>query len=90
VIVVSNSSPLISMARSLMADLAILDERAARRLAQARGIAVIGCVGVMESGFRRGLVPDLRESYRALLTQGTRIDRYILNRSLAACALPPL
>ena len=78
------------LAQSMKADLAIIDERAARRWAQAGGLAVIGCVGVIETGFRRGLVPDLRESYLTLLAQGTRIDRHILNRSLAACGLPSL
>jgi predicted nucleic acid-binding protein len=78
------------LARSLRADLAIIDERAARRLAQTSGLAVMGCVGILETGFRRGLVLDLRASYHELLLQGIRIDRQILNRSLAACGLAPL
>jgi predicted nucleic acid-binding protein len=78
------------LARSLQADLALIDERAARRLAQASGLAVMGCVGILETGFRRGLVADLRRSYQELLAQGIRIDRPILNRSLVACGLPSL
>jgi predicted nucleic acid-binding protein len=78
------------LACSLRADLAIIDERAARRLAQASGLAVMGCVGILEMGFRRGRVVDLRASYQELLVQGIRIDRQILNRSLAACGLPSL
>ena len=78
------------LARSLQADLAIIDERAARRLAQASGQAVMGCVGIIETGFRRGLVADLRRSYQELLAQGIRIDQQILNRSLAACGFPSL
>lgn len=78
------------LARSLPADLAIIDERAARRLAQAGGLAVMGCVGILETGFRRDLVADLRRSCQELLAQGIRIDRQILNRSLAACGLPAL
>lgn len=78
------------LARSLQADLAIIDERAARRLAQAGGLAVMGCVGILETGFRRGLVADLRRSYQELLAQGIWIDPRILNRSLAACGLPSL
>jgi uncharacterized protein len=80
----------VSLARSVRADLAIMDERAARRLAQASGLAVMGCVGVLETGFRRGLVADLRHSYQELLARGIRIDREILNRGLAACHLRPL
>jgi predicted nucleic acid-binding protein len=75
------------LARSSPADLAIIDERAARRLAQASGLAVIGCVGILEVGFRRGLVADLRWSYQELLIQGIRVDRQILNHSLATCGL---
>ena len=78
------------LASLLRADLAIIDERAARRLAQASGLAVMGCVGILEMGFRRGRVVDLRASYQELLVQGIRIDRQILNRSLAACGLPSL
>ena len=78
------------LASSLRADVAIIDERAARRLAQASGLAVMGCVGILEMGFRRGRVVDLRASYQELLVQGIRIDRQILNRSLAACGLPSL
>ena len=78
------------LARSLSADLAIIDERIARRLARARDIEVIGCVGILETCFRRGLEVDLRRSYQELLVQGIRIDRTLLNRSLAACGLPSL
>jgi predicted nucleic acid-binding protein len=80
----------VRLARMLPADLAIIDERAARRLAQADGVAVMGCVGLLETGFHRGLVPDLRQSYQDMLDQGIRIDRQILNRSLAACGVAAL
>jgi predicted nucleic acid-binding protein len=60
------------------------------RFAQASGLAVMGCVGILETGFRRGRVVDLRASYQELLVQGIRIDRQILNHSLAACGLPSL
>jgi predicted nucleic acid-binding protein len=80
----------VELAQAMKADLAIIDERAARDLAQARGVAVMGCVGLLEAGFRRGLVPDLRQGYLELLAQGTYINRSILNRSLAAFGLPRL
>jgi hypothetical protein len=80
----------VRLARALRADLAIIDERAARRLAQTHGLVVMGCVGILETGFRRGLVPDLRWSYQELLAQGIRIDRQLLDQSLAACGLPAL
>jgi predicted nucleic acid-binding protein len=80
----------VRLARALRADLAVIDERAARRMVQTHGLAVMGCVGILETGFRRGLVPDLRRSYQEMLAQGIRIDRQLLNQSLAACGLPSL
>ena len=50
----------------------------------------MGCVGILETAFRRGLVPDLRQSYQEMLAQGIRIDRQLLNHSLASCGLPSL
>ncbi|MCZ7634710.1 MAG: hypothetical protein M5U12_00710 [Verrucomicrobia bacterium] len=80
----------VRLAQSLPADLALLDERAARRLARASGVAVMGCVGLLETAFRRGFLPDLRASYQRLLAEGIWIDTRLLNRSLAACDLPSL
>ena len=78
------------LAQKLSADLAIIDERAARRLGQSQGLAVMGCVGILERGYGRKLVPDLRAAYASLLANGIRIDRHILNQSLATLNLPPL
>ena len=78
------------LARALPAELAIIDERSARRLAQAQGVTVIGCVGILERGHRRGFVPDLRDAYGQLLVHGIRIDRQILDQSLTSVGLPPL
>jgi predicted nucleic acid-binding protein len=50
----------ILLGRKLKPDLAIIDKRSARRLAQANGLAVMGCVGILETGHRRGLVEDPR------------------------------
>lgn len=50
------------LARTLSADFAIIDERSARRLARAQGVAVMGCVGILEFGFRPGFVPDFGSS----------------------------
>jgi uncharacterized protein len=80
----------ILLAQALRADLMIIDERAARRLGQAQGLAVMGCVGILERGHRRGLVPDLRQTYESLLMHGIRIDCQILDQSLTSLGLPPL
>jgi len=78
------------LAQELGADLAIIDERAARLLATQHGVKVMGCVGLLETGHRQGRLSDLRATYRQLLAQGVHIDREILNRSLAGLNLPTL
>ena len=80
----------ILLAQELSADLAIVDERAARRLAQKQGVKVIGCIGILEVAARKGLVPDLRATYQRLLATGTFIDKQVLNRSLTAFRLPAI
>lgn len=50
----------------------------------------MGCVGILERSHRRGLVPDLRQTYASLLAHGIRIDRQILDQSLTSLGLPPL
>ena len=78
------------LARAIAADLAIVDERIARRFAHDQGLKVMGCVGILEISYRRGLVKDLRSIYAQLLAQGIHIDRNLLNQSLASLKLPPL
>jgi predicted nucleic acid-binding protein len=80
----------ILLAKSLEADLVLLDEWKARRIAREAGLAITGCLGVMEAGSRRGLVPDLRQAYIDLLRQGIRFDIGLLQDSLARLGLPKL
>jgi uncharacterized protein len=80
----------ILLAQELAADLAIIDERAARLLAMQHGVKVMGCVGVLEIGHRQGRVNDLRAVYERMLSKGVHIDREILNYSLARLNLGKL
>jgi uncharacterized protein len=80
----------IYLARSLAADLILLDERKARRVASEAGAFVIGCVGMLEGAARRGLVPDLRQVYIDLLQHGIRFDIKLLQDSLARLGLTKL
>jgi predicted nucleic acid-binding protein len=50
----------------------------------------MGCVGILERGYGRKLVADLRKAYLSLLAQNIRIDREILNQSLATQRLPAI
>lgn len=80
----------ILLAKELAADLALIDECRARVLAQAEGVSPFGVIGVLELGYRKGENVDLRQAYQSLLTIGARVDRRVLNQSLAACSLPLL
>lgn len=78
----------ILLAKEQSADLAIIDERKARQLAQSEGIAVVGTIGILEEAYGRRLVKDLRKPYEALLATGTYLDPHLLNRSLSQLNLP--
>lgn len=80
----------ILLAKALPADLVLLDEWKARRVAHGAGLSVVGCLGALEAGSRKGLVPDLRASYIELLRQGIRFDLRLLQQSLARLGLPKL
>jgi predicted nucleic acid-binding protein len=80
----------ILLAKSLQADLVLLDEWKARRVARDAGLAVLGCLGILEAGARKGLIPDLRQTYIDLLRQGIRFDIKLLQDSLFRLGLPKL
>ncbi len=81
---------LFSWPRASVADLVLLDEWKARRVARDAGLSVVGCLGILEVGARRGLVPDLRQAYTDLLRHGIRFDIKLLQDSLARLGLPKL
>jgi len=80
----------ILLAKALPAELVLLDEWKARRVAQKAGLSVVGCLGVLEAAARKGLVPNLRSAYLDLLRQGIRFDLRLLQESLARLGLPKL
>jgi uncharacterized protein len=80
----------ILLAKHLQADVTLLDEWKARRVALAAGLSVVGCLGVLEVSVRKGLVSDLRQAYIDLLRQGIRFDLRLLQDSLARFGLPEL
>jgi predicted nucleic acid-binding protein len=80
----------ILLAKELTASVAVIDERRARRLAVTEGLAVSGSIAVLESGYRKKYVSDLRAAYRQLLTANIWIDQKKLNQSLASFGLSPL
>ena len=80
----------ILLAKSLPADLVLLDERKARRVAREAGLSIVGCLGVLEMGAQRGHISDLRQAYIDLLLQGIRFDLKLLQDSLSRFGLPRL
>lgn len=80
----------ILLAKELSAELAIIDEKKARQLAQKENLQVIGTLGMLEESYRRKHLHDLRTCYQGLLSTGTYIDRRLLNMSLRTFGLPVL
>jgi predicted nucleic acid-binding protein len=78
------------LARELAADLVLLDDLGARKLAQKQGMKVQGCIAVLEACYRRGHVADLRQAYERMLQAGVYLDRKLLNRILTSLEIAPL
>ena len=78
------------LGQELKADVLLIDDMKARKLAQEEGLAVLGCVGVLYDAFGLKLVSDLPESYRQLLASGAYVDRDLLENILKILNLPPL
>lgn len=78
----AGESEAISLALELQARLIILDDRPARRLAQALRLPVIGTVGILLAAKRQNFLPALRPSLDALVQQDFRISRQLYERVL--------
>ena len=80
----------IRLATELSADLVLIDERKARLHARSEGLAVAGCIGILEALFELRELSNLRNAYRQLLVQKSRIDLRTLQSSLLKFNLPLL
>jgi predicted nucleic acid-binding protein len=60
----------------------LMDEWKGRRLAVSEGLAVVGCIGILEELHRRAEIADLRKVYRQLLRQNIRVNLRTLQDSL--------
>jgi predicted nucleic acid-binding protein len=79
----------ILLAKEVHADVVLLDDYNARKLAKAEGLQVQGSVGLLETFYLRGHVTDLRTAFRQLLTH-SYVDQRLLDLRLRALGLPPL
>ena len=74
----------ISLALELHADHLLVDDKAARRLAEGLGLNVIGTLGVLLAAKRKGLISAVRPQVEALLANNFRISPQLVARALAA------
>ena len=78
----------IILARDLNAELTLVDDLRARRLAKSEGFAIRGTVGLLELLYRRGDISDLRSAFQQLLSHAVYVDRALLDRRLQLLSLP--
>jgi len=76
-------SEAICLAAESKARLVLLDDRPARRHAQALGLPVMGTLGILLAAKRRGLVPAVRSLLEALVAHGFRVAPRLLKSVLA-------
>ena len=79
----------ILLAKELHADAVLVDDYNARKLARADGLQVRGSLGLLETFYLRGHLPDLSAAFRQLLTY-SYIDQRLLDMRLRALGLPQL
>jgi len=84
-------SEAIALAIELNADLVLLDERAAREVAESRKIQLTGVLGVLLAAKKRGLIPALRPLIKVLKTQKDFwLSEALCNRVLRSTEEAPL
>lgn len=75
----AGESAVISLAREQTGAVAVLDDLAARRCAQAHGIPVTGTLGLVLLAKKRGLIPEVGPALDAIVKAGL----YVSARTLA-------
>ena len=71
----------ITLAQTLPADLLIIDERLGRRIAEERGLAIIGTLGILDDAATQGLI-NLAEAIAQLQQTNFRVSRRIIQALL--------
>jgi predicted nucleic acid-binding protein len=71
----------IALACELKATQLLVDDRAARRIAVQRGLAITGTVGILEQAAERGLL-SLPTALQTILRTNFRIDADVIRKAL--------
>jgi predicted nucleic acid-binding protein len=71
----------ITLAQTLPADLLIIDERLGRQIAEKRGIAIIGTLGILDDAASQGLI-NIAEVIAQLQQTNFRVSRHIIQSLL--------
>jgi predicted nucleic acid-binding protein len=85
----AGESEALSLAVELTAARAVIDERAARRVAEGMGIPVIGTLGMLLLAKRRGLIPAVRPLIDDLLRHDFRVADDLLENVLRSAGEAP-
>jgi predicted nucleic acid-binding protein len=81
---------IILLAKELGANIVLLDDYRAHKLAKAKGLEILGSGGLLETFYLRRYLTDLRSVFRQLLVHNVYIDQRSLDRRLRSLGLPPL
>jgi hypothetical protein len=73
----------ILIAETIQADLLLIDERAGRKVAHERGLAVRGTLGVLVQARQSGVLPTLTPVLDSLVAEGFRIAPALIREALA-------
>ena len=85
----AGESEAIALALECAASWVLLDDRPARRLADALGLPVVGTLGILLASKRRGLLPLVRPIADDLVRLGFRIAPPLLEQFLVAAGEKP-
>jgi predicted nucleic acid-binding protein len=77
----------IILAREMKAELVIMDDKRAREAAKTFDLNLVGSLRVLELGFEKGLITDLKTVYQDLLQSRARIVPQLIEHSLAKYGL---
>ena len=68
-------SETIVLAKELNADIVLIDEKKARKIAQVKSLKVMGTIGILQTAKDKGFITDLKTQLDNLIKNGIWIDK---------------